>query len=155
MAYMNVRRFETRVSVVREPVLDDDSSAVRKGSVLRHPERVHRLFRFLMTRPTEEFHVALLNCKHRLVATAHVSTGTVTTSLVHPREVFRPALLCPDVVAVVVVHNHPSGDPEPSQEDLAVTKRLREAGQLLGVTLLDHVVIGNGRYVSLRDRMDF
>jgi DNA repair protein RadC len=73
---------------------------------------------------------------------------------VHPREVFRPALAAGGA-AIVAVHNHPSGDPEPSSEDLAVTRRLIEAGTLLGVPLLDHVVVGLGSYVSLRERIDF
>ncbi|MCA9573523.1 MAG: JAB domain-containing protein, partial [Myxococcales bacterium] len=83
-----------------------------------------------------------------------VSVGTLTTSLVHPREVFGPAL-SDAAAALIVVHNHPSGDPSPSQEDVEITKRLIEVGRLLGVPLLDHVVVGEGRFVSLRERLDF
>jgi DNA repair protein RadC len=80
--------------------------------------------------------------------------GTLTTSLVHPREVFRSAVR-EAAAALIAVHNHPSGDPEPSAEDLEVTRRLIEAGRLLGIPLLDHVVVGDGAWVSLRERMPF
>jgi DNA repair protein RadC len=100
----------------------------------------------------ERFLVLLLDGKHRLRRMEVVSEGTLTTSLVHPREVFRSAVR-EAAAAVIAVHNHPSGDPEPSPEDLEVTRRLRRAGRLLGVPLLDHVVIGAGRFVSLRERL--
>jgi DNA repair protein RadC len=100
----------------------------------------------------EEFHALLLDARHRLMRTAHVSTGTLSTSLVHPREVFVAALR-ESAAAIVVVHNHPSGDPEPSQQDLEVTRRLLQVGELVGVPLLDHVVVAADRWVSLRERM--
>lgn len=103
----------------------------------------------------EVFAVLLLNGKHRVVGIAEVSRGTLTTTLVHPREVFGPALRLASA-AVIVVHNHPSGDPEPSVDDIEVTRRLIEVGRVLGVPLLDHVIVGeNGRYTSLRDRLEF
>lgn len=102
----------------------------------------------------EEFHVLLLDARHRLLRTAHVSTGTLSTSLVHPREVFAAALR-ESAAAIVVVHNHPSGDPEPSAQDVAVTQRLVQVGALLGVPLLDHVVVGGDRWVSLRERISW
>jgi len=89
-----------------------------------------------------------------LLRTAHVSTGTLSTSLVHPREVFAAALR-ESAAAIVVVHNHPSGDPEPSAQDVAVTQRLVQVGALLGVPLLDHVVVGGDRWVSLRERISW
>jgi len=99
----------------------------------------------------ETFHTLVLDARHELVAHERVATGTLMTAPVHPREVFRPALrrTC---AAIIVAHNHPSGDPEPSAEDIAVTRRLAEAGRILGVPLLDHVVLGEGRWVSLRER---
>lgn len=105
-------------------------------------------------RAKESFHSLLLDTRHRLIERVRVSEGTLTTSLVHPREVFSPAVRR-SAAAVVVAHNHPSGDPEPSQEDLRVTRRLIDVGQLLGIPLIDHVVIGGDRYVSLRERMVF
>jgi DNA repair protein RadC len=102
----------------------------------------------------EVFLALLLDGKHRLRRVAPVSAGTLTTSLVHPREVFRPALRAA-AAAVVVAHNHPSGDPEPSREDAQVTRRLIDSGRLLGVPLLDHVVVAERGFVSLRERMAF
>ncbi len=108
---------------------------------------------FLAHEPVEVFVALLLDGKHRVTGFAEVSRGTLTSSLVHPREVFGPALRM-GCAALIVVHNHPSGDPEPSSEDREVTKRLAEAGRLLGVPLLDHVVLGGGgRYTSLRERV--
>ena len=102
----------------------------------------------------ETFHVLILDAKHRLRSREIVSQGTLTASLVHPREVFRAAIRL-SAAALVVVHNHPSGDPEPSAEDLGATRRLVEAGRLLGIPLLDHVVIGETGYVSIRERIAF
>ena len=122
---------------------------------MRSPRRVHELVAVeLRGLERERFLVLLLDGKHRLKRRELVSEGTLTTSLVHPREVFRPAVR-ESAAAVVVVHNHPSGDPEPSLEDVEVTRRLIEAGRLLGIPLLDHVVVGDGRFASLRERMSF
>lgn len=102
----------------------------------------------------ETFYVLFLDGRHRLLGVERVSEGTLTTSLVHPREVFRPAIrAC--AAAVVVAHNHPSGDPEPSRQDYEVTRRLAQCGRLVGVPLLDHVVIGQGAHVSIRERIQF
>ena len=94
--------------------------------------------------------MVLLDGRHRVRRTVTASQGTLTASLVHPREVFRPALR-ESAAAVLVVHNHPSGDPTPSEEDRRVTRRLAEAGALLGVPLLDHVVVAERGYTSLRE----
>jgi len=127
----------------------------RTGVALSSPAEVYRLLApELRGLDKETFHVLLLDTRHRLRGRRRVSEGTLTASLVHPREVFGPAL-ARGAAAVVVVHNHPSGDPEPSAEDEAVTRRLLDAGRLLGIPLLDHVVLGEGAWVSLRQRMDF
>jgi DNA repair protein RadC len=99
----------------------------------------------------ERFCLLLLDGKHRLLRELVVSEGTLNSSLVHPRDVFGPALR-EGAGALIVVHNHPSGDPEPSGEDLAITQRLQEAGELLGMPLVDHVVVADGGWVSLRER---
>lgn len=122
---------------------------------LRTPGAVAALaFELIGLETQEVFGAFLLNGKHKVAGFAEVSRGTLTASLVHPREVFAPAIR-EFAAAVIVVHNHPSGDPEPSAEDLAVTERLRQAGEVLGIPLLDHVVIGDGprRFVSLRERL--
>ena len=122
---------------------------------LRHPERVYELLgQELRGLERETFHVLLLDGKHALRRRELVSVGTLTSSLVHPREVFRSAVR-EAAAALICVHNHPSGDPEPSPEDLEVTRRLIRSGRLVGIPLLDHVVIGDGRWVSLRERMTF
>ena len=102
----------------------------------------------------ETFLVLLLDGKHRLQQMERISEGTLNSSIVHPREVFRSAVRA-GAGALIVAHNHPSGDPEPSPEDVAVTRRLVEAGELLGIPLLDHVVVADASYVSLRERMGF
>jgi len=95
----------------------------------------------------EEFLVLLLNTQHAVMRELLVTRGTLDTSIVHPREVFRPAI-AESAAAVILVHNHPSGDPTPSPEDQEVTKQLAAAGQLIGIPVLDHIVIGDARYVS-------
>lgn len=102
----------------------------------------------------ERFWVLMLDAKHALQRVVEATRGTLTSSLVHPREVFREAVR-EAAAAIVVVHNHPSGDPEPSREDLDVSRRLIDAGRLVGIPLVDHVVIGRTNFVSLRERMDF
>lgn len=100
----------------------------------------------------ETFWSLHLDGKQRLRRVVVVTTGTLTASLVHPREVYREAVR-EAAAALIVAHNHPSGDPEPSAEDLAVTERLRQAGEVLGIPLQDHVVLGEGAFVSLRERL--
>jgi DNA repair protein RadC len=95
----------------------------------------------------EEFIVILLNAKNDLIGFNVGSVGTLTASLVHPREVFKPVLLG-NAAALLLLHNHPSGHPTPSQEDLASTRRLREIGDLFGIKVLDHLIVGDGKYVS-------
>ena len=93
----------------------------------------------------------LLNTKNRVLAIRTVSIGDLSSSIVHPREVFKDAVII-SAAALIVAHNHPSGDPTPSGEDVAVTKRLISAGEIMGIDLLDHIVIGDGVFVSLKER---
>ena len=100
----------------------------------------------------EHFAVLSLDAKNRARGYKVIAQGTATACLVHPREVFRAALSL-GAVTLIVVHNHPSGDPTPSQEDITLTARLVEAGQILGIPVVDHLILGSGSaYVSLRDR---
>jgi DNA repair protein RadC len=99
----------------------------------------------------EIFKVVLLDAKHAIVRDATVSEGSLTLSIVHPREVFTMAVR-ESAAAVIFLHNHPSGDPTPSQEDRALTARLVSAGEVLGIRVLDHIVVGDGRYVSFADQ---
>lgn len=99
----------------------------------------------------EQIRLMLLNTKGALLKETLISQGTVNTTVVSPREIFIEALKY-HAVNVVVVHNHPSGDPSPSREDVSLTRRIREAGELIGIRLLDHVIIGDNSYTSFRER---
>jgi DNA repair protein RadC len=128
------------------------TSRLPEGAALRCPEDVFRRFAARLRRLAQErFVVVLLDGRHRVVGEEVVSQGTLTASLVHPREVFRPALRA-SAAALILVHNHPSGDPTPSAEDLAVTQRLARAGEILGVRVLDHVIVAERGYASLREQ---
>ncbi len=102
-------------------------------------------------REKEELRVAFLDTKSRLLADAVLSVGTVNSSLVSPREIFLEALKF-RAVGLILIHNHPSGDPEPSREDILVTRRTAEAGKLLGIAVEDHIIIGDHCYISLKER---
>jgi len=102
-------------------------------------------------RPVETFGLLALDVRHRLKKDAVVSVGCLTSSLVHPREVFQEAVVA-RAAALILFHNHPSGDPEPSAEDIALTRRLASAGTLMGIEILDHLILGAGRFVSLKQR---
>jgi len=124
---------------------------LRPGDPVRGPADVFRHFHARLRHARHErFLVVLLDGRHRMMREVVISQGTLTASLVHPREVFRPALR-EAAAAVVLVHNHPSGDPTPSTEDREITARLADAGSLLGVPVLDHVVIAERGWVSLCD----
>lgn len=98
----------------------------------------------------EHFCVMLLDTKNHVKGFKHVSIGTATASLVHPREVFYEAVMA-HATSIIAVHNHPSGDPTPSNEDIAVTKRLYDAGKIMDIPLLDHVVIGKEQFISMKE----
>jgi len=98
----------------------------------------------------EVFLVLLLDSKHRVIREERVSEGSLTASIVHPREVFQAAI-SELAGAILAIHNHPSGDPTPSAEDFEITRRLKDAGDLLGIQLLDHVILGDGEFVSFRE----
>ena len=98
----------------------------------------------------ELFYAVLLDNKHRKIRDVMVSKGSLTASIVHPRDVFHQVVRH-SAAAVVFVHNHPSGDPTPSKEDIEITRRLREVGDIMGVRVLDHIIIGKGRFVSFVD----
>lgn len=127
------------------------SEAREAGAPVRSPRDVAAVFApRLQDLPVEEFHVAILDAQHRLERDVLVTRGLLDSSLVHPREVFREAI-AERAAAVVLVHNHPSGDPSPSPEDRAVTQQLVAAGRLLDIPVHDHVIIGRGRYMSFAE----
>jgi DNA repair protein RadC len=121
------------------------------GTPLRSPRDVWRAYApRLEDLPVEEFHVAVLDAQHRLDRDILVTRGILNSSLVHAREVFREAI-AERAAAIVLVHNHPSGDPTPSPDDRAITTQLVAAGKLLDIPVADHVVIGRGRYLSFSE----
>src|SRR4051812_8085920 len=102
-------------------------------------------------RAVEQFGIVLLDTKHRVLRTTVVTVGTVDASIVHPREIFREAASA-GAAAIALFHNHPSGDPEPSPDDVVLTRRLVAAGVLMGIDVVDHVILADARYCSLRER---
>jgi DNA repair protein RadC len=119
---------------------------------IQRSEDVYTLCAAMTRSRVELFRVVLLNARHDVLKMATVSRGSLSATIVHPREVFRPAIVA-SAAAVILVHNHPSGDPEPSGEDVEITKRLARAGDLLGIDVLDHVIVAKGgRWVSLKER---
>jgi len=137
-----------RVEFVAEPVEFPAGSPCRSSEDV---ERVARAIYQTLDADKEHFLLLAMNNKNLVNGFKVVSTGSLAASLVHPREVWRAALhLC--AAAVVFVHNHPSGDPAPSPEDQELTRRLKETGDLLGIRVLDHVLLGDGRFYSFSDR---
>jgi DNA repair protein RadC len=121
------------------------------GELVRGPRDVFdRMEPRLRDLPQEEFHALLLSARHSVIREVLITRGILDASLIHPREVFRPAIT-ESAAAIILVHNHPSGDPTPSVEDRAVTKQLSAAGRTVGIHVVDHVVIGDGHFASLAD----
>jgi DNA repair protein RadC len=124
---------------------------IKRGEQFRSSSDIYKHYHEqLGSLKKEEFHVLLLDAKNRKIKDVRVSEGSLTSSLVHPREVFNP-IIRESAAAVILIHNHPSGDPTPSQEDLHITRRLRDVGDIMGVRVLDHLIIGKGKYVSFVD----
>jgi len=98
----------------------------------------------------EHFCIIMLNVRNQVIAREVVSVGGLNAAIVHPREIFKNCIK-KSAAAVILVHNHPSGQPDPSDEDIAVTKRVIEAGRIVGIDVLDHVIVGHGQYISMRE----
>ncbi len=136
---------------IREAVVSYRGPRRKLPESVRNPVDVARFVRRIVgNEAREHFLVLMLDARHKPIAYQVVSIGTATASLVHPREVFQAAVGT-GAVAVIVAHNHPSGNPSPSREDREVTERLIRAGEVLGIRLLDSVVITDSGYVSLRE----
>jgi len=130
------RRLSTQISAEKPIVKTPDDAAALVMDEMRHLDREH-------------FRVLLLNTKNSVIEIDKVSVGTLNESLVHPREVFRNAIK-KGAKSIIPVHNHPSGDPTPSTNDIEITKKLFEAGKIISIEVLDHIIIGDGRFVSLK-----
>ncbi|MGE5189733.1 MAG: JAB domain-containing protein [Gemmatimonadota bacterium] len=146
-----VARWEAAVELVRRYLSED----VPGSSPFASAADVFARYRYrIADSPVELFLALLLDVKHRVLGEARVSVGILDGSLIHPREVFAPAVR-ERAAAVILVHNHPSGDPAPSPEDREVTRRLRAAGGIVGIAVLDHVIIGSRAFYSFREESDW
>lgn len=153
---MRVVKYRTKLTEKRRVVLEKEVSVYcpevdRKMSApdkiaffARHYLRMHEL-------PEEYMYMLCMNTKLEMTGVFEISHGNVNSSIVGTREVFQKALLA-NAVSIALLHNHPSGDPAPSREDIEVTKRLMEAGKILGIQVLDHLIIGDPNYVSLKEK---
>ncbi len=137
-----------QVRLVRETSLSWEQPSIRSSA-----DAAALFQQYLADVDREHFVVALLDQKNKVIGIHTVSMGSLTASVVHPRETFKTAILA-NAAAMVLGHNHPSGTPEPSREDRRLTARMVEAGKLLGITILDHVIVGDGstRYYSFADQ---
>jgi DNA repair protein RadC len=119
---------------------------------IRHPRDCSNLLMESMRYLKKEyFKIVLLTTKHQVISVEEISVGSLNSSIVHPREVFSTAIK-KNCAAIILAHNHPSGDPSPSNEDIKITQRLIEGGKILGIEVLDHIIIGDGKFISLKEQ---
>ncbi len=137
--------FETLT--VREEITD----YLKTGTRYTSPAQVSETFQFLMKEPKEQFITLHLDGKNRIICMDLVSIGSLNQSIVDMRSVFQTACLSA-AAAIICVHNHPSGDTTPSSEDISITKRLKEAGEVMGISILDHIIVGDGTFFSFAER---
>ncbi|EFM09539.1 DNA repair protein RadC [Paenibacillus curdlanolyticus YK9] len=142
-----------RIQILSLRMVRESSTIFFPNRVIRSPKDAANLFRqFIGDLDREQFCILCLNTKNEPTALHTVSIGTLNASLVHPRETFKLAILA-NAASIIACHNHPSGQPDPSSEDIAITERLRDSGTLLGIELLDHLVLGDGiTLVSMKER---
>jgi DNA repair protein RadC len=141
-----------RIQVVGLRMVRERASLLYPNRKIRKPEDAAELFRrFIGDCDRESFCVLCLNTKNEPTALQQVSCGSLNASIVHPRETFKLAILS-NSASIIACHNHPSGQPDPSPEDLELTERLRDSGCLLGIELLDHIILGDGTFCSMKER---
>ncbi len=135
-----------RVALVRES---------SQPSMLNHINTPHNVYEiassYLEGADREHFVVIMLDTKNQVIGINTVAIGVLASCPIHPREVFKPAILA-NAAGIILLHNHPSGDVTPSQDDLMLTRRLKEAGEILGIQVVDHVILGYANYASLKER---
>ena len=132
-------------------VREDITNYLKTGTRYTSPKQVSDTFQFLMQETKEMFLTLHLDGKNRIICIDLVSVGSLNQSIVHPREVFKTALIS-SAAAIICVHQHPTGDPTPSSEDISITRRLKEAGEILGLKILDHIIVGDGDYCSFVEK---
>lgn len=149
-------KYKTRLTEDKRVALEKEVCVNRPDivSVIRSPEDANSVatsFMRLHEEPEEYLYMICMNTKNKIIGVFEISHGTVNSSLFSVREIFQKALLA-NAVSIILMHNHPSGDPTPSREDIVVTERAKEAGKLIGIDILDHIIVGDGRYCSLKER---
>ncbi len=142
-----IRSIEARYR--NEVVRDDAPEWVSKR--FTQPQQVFEMFRDLRHKTKEHFIALHLDGKNRIVCFDPVSIGSLNQAIVTPRELFKTACVS-NAAALILIHNHPTGDPSPSQEDLTITRRLKESGEILGIKVLDHIIIGDNAFLSFVDQ---
>lgn len=144
-------RMQVMRPVFKREVIREDMPVYLATERFTSPQQVFEMFRDLVLETKEHFLCLHLDGKNRIICLDRVAVGSLSQCIVHIREVMKSALLS-SAAAILLVHNHPTGDPSPSSEDLAITRRLKEAGELIGIPVLDHIIIGDGQFVSFADR---
>lgn len=152
---MRITTYKTRLTEDKRVTLEKEVSVNYPAiDAIRSPENVYELATgyLRMHEESEEYlYLVCMNVKNRITGVFEISHGNVNSSIFGVREILQKALLA-NAVNIIVMHNHPSGDPKPSIEDIKVTERLRDAGKLVGIELLDHIIVGDGRFCSLKER---
>ena len=137
-----------KLKMVKEDTVEySDTTIESPGDIVRFAREVLEMEEMA----EENFIVVCLNTKNKIAGVHTVSIGSLNATIVHPREVFKAALLN-NASAIICLHNHPSRDPEPSREDIETTRRLVEAGKIIGIEVIDHVIIGEQRYLSMKEK---
>ncbi|WP_195514042.1 JAB domain-containing protein [Turicibacter sanguinis] len=140
-----------RINIVSIKMVKESSFLYQTRQILSPNDAYEMIKEQLEGLDREQFIIACLNTKNEPTNISVVSVGTLNKAIVHPREVFKTAILS-NAASIMAFHNHPSGDTEPSQQDIQLTNRLYEAGELLGIKLLDHLIIGDGTFTSLKEK---
>ena len=151
-----ITKYKTKLTADKRVALEKEIAVNRPGmvDVIRSPEDANSVatdFIHLHEQTEEYLYMICLNTKNKIIGVFELSHGNVNSSIFSVREMFQKALLA-NAVNIIVMHNHPSGDPTPSREDILVTERAKEAGKLIGIDILDHIIVGDGRYCSLKER---
>jgi len=144
--------FFIRLTAIQNLIERDDlAPKIQEGKSFTNSESIYNFYRFSLSRKKQEsFFILILDNKHRTIKLQKISQGILNKSLVHPREVFAPAIQL-RAAAIILIHNHPSGDPTPSTADINITRRLVQVGEIVGISVLDHVIIGKNSYYSFVD----
>lgn len=153
---MRVVKYKTKLTADKKVTLEKELCVNRPDldKTIRSPENVvtfAREFLHLHEESEEYLYMICMNVKNVITSVFELSHGNANSSIVGVREIFQKALLA-NAISIIVMHNHPSGDPSPSREDVEVTKRIVEAGKIIGIELLDHIIVGDRKYTSLKEK---